>query len=199
MTVPVNNVSLLDLQNEFGGSGIISLSEYYAGGPYVSNPPPTSNYQTGPIPTSGPISLGCFRGVTKITPVVLTPPAYVDMYGHSRGDEYQYPFQYNNVRNATNLHFLFTASGGLPAQNSGASYSWWWEYKPGSNTIYSFQISQPQDSTGSWFPIPANTPNNSIMDFWGTGDNGGNPVTILLHATDGITTATYEFIVGFYW
>ena len=74
MTVPVNNVSLLDLQNEFGGSGIISLSEYYAGGPYVSNPPPTSNYQTGPIPTSGPISLGCFRGVTKITPVVLTPP-----------------------------------------------------------------------------------------------------------------------------
>ena len=85
MTVPVNNVSLLDLQNEFGGSGIISLSEYYAGGPYVSNPPPTSNYQTGPIPTSGPISLGCFRGVTKITPVVITPYSEIDMVDHENG------------------------------------------------------------------------------------------------------------------
>jgi len=63
VTTPTTTISLLDIQNEFGGTAPISLAEYYAGGGLVGNPPPTSIYQTGPIPTSGTNSLGNYRGL----------------------------------------------------------------------------------------------------------------------------------------
>jgi len=49
-----------------GGSGGDALGDYYAGGALVPNPPPTSIYQTAPIPTSGPIEMGSFLGVTLV-------------------------------------------------------------------------------------------------------------------------------------
>lgn len=196
MTVPVNNVSLLDLQNEFGGSGIISLSEYYAGGPYVSNPPPTSNYQTGPIPTSGPISLGCFRGVTKITPVTITPPSMTDMYGHANGP---YDFSYTRDYNATNIHFILTAGGGLPQQKNDAAYSWSWVVKAGSVDHYTASLANPQDSSGSDLIIPPNQPNMSIIDFIVRGNYGGIITTYIVTVTDGITSASIEIGVGLWW
>ena len=58
-------ISLASIQAEFGGSAATSLSEYYAGGPYVPNPPPSSPFQSGPIPTSGAIALSMFYGVQK--------------------------------------------------------------------------------------------------------------------------------------
>lgn len=51
-------ISNLDIQNEFGGSAPISLSEYYRGGPYT-----TSNNTS--VPTSGAISLSNFYGATS--------------------------------------------------------------------------------------------------------------------------------------
>ena len=60
MAVP-NNPSLSDIQTEFGGSPPISISEYYAGGPLVPSGSPAPN---GPIPGSGAISMGQFRGAT---------------------------------------------------------------------------------------------------------------------------------------
>lgn len=66
-------ISLLDIQNEWGGTNPISLSEYYAGGPYV--PAGTYGYPNGvptPIPSSGPISLDNFRGSHKPYNVVFT-------------------------------------------------------------------------------------------------------------------------------
>jgi len=68
MTIPTSNASLGDIQKEFGGPTPIVLGNYYAGGAYVPNPPPTSAYQTGPIPTSGPISIGNFFGVSAVPP-----------------------------------------------------------------------------------------------------------------------------------
>lgn len=196
MTVPVNNVSLLDLQNEFGGSGIISLSEYYAGGPYVSNPPPSSVYQTAAIPTSGPISLGCFKGVTKIPPVVITPPAQTDMYGHSNGP---WDFSYSRSYNATNIHFILTASGGYPTQNGYAIYTWSWVLKPGSTDYYSVSIRNPQDTGGSELYVPPNQTNASIKDFVVEGDRSGAISTYIVTVTDGITSASIELGVGLYW
>jgi len=64
MSVPTGPASLLDIQNEFGGSAPIGLNEYYAGGGYVGNPPPTSVQQIGAIPTSGTITIGNFLGVS---------------------------------------------------------------------------------------------------------------------------------------
>lgn len=62
MGIPASGaVSLLDLQNEFGGANPISINEYYRGGALVPN---TSN-NTG-IPTSGTISLDDFHGSSAL-------------------------------------------------------------------------------------------------------------------------------------
>ena len=65
MPVPTTNVGLSSIQTEYGGSNPISLSEYYrgAGGGYVPSGQ-TSAY--GTIPTFGAISVGVFRGTTKV-------------------------------------------------------------------------------------------------------------------------------------
>ena len=59
MAVPSTNVGLSSIQTEFGGSPPISLSEYYSSGPLVPAGTPAPN---GPIPSSGQISIGQFRG-----------------------------------------------------------------------------------------------------------------------------------------
>src|SRR5210317_1457957 len=64
MAVPTTNVGMSDIQTEFGGSNPISLSEYYSGGPLVPAGSPAPN---GPIPSSGQISIGQFRGAEKVT------------------------------------------------------------------------------------------------------------------------------------
>ena len=58
-------ISLLDLQNTYGGSNPIGMSEYYRGGSYVQS----GFYVKGSfialnsgVPTSGTISLGDFYG-----------------------------------------------------------------------------------------------------------------------------------------
>jgi hypothetical protein len=69
VTLPVwsntTPLSLGNIQAEFGGTGNISLSEYYAGGLYVTAGT-TGDYQgvTTPIPSSGNISIGYFYGAS---------------------------------------------------------------------------------------------------------------------------------------
>ena len=59
MTIPsTGSFSFQTLENEFGGTGFISLSEYYRNGPYT-----TANNTN--VPTSGLINMGSFRGATK--------------------------------------------------------------------------------------------------------------------------------------
>lgn len=198
MTVPVNNVSLLDLQNEFGGSGVISLSEYYAGGAYVSNPPPTSAYQTAPIPTSGPISLGCFRGVTKITPVTITPGSQVDMVDHSNGPYVYRPiFTAGGGEHATNILFLLTAAGGRPAQNVG-NYVWSWQLKAGYTNYYSSTgIYEPNYFTGSEVTATPQA-NQSVKAFFiGAANSGLSVYTVTV--TDGVTSASIDLGLDAWW
>ena len=60
MPLPTSgNLSLQDIEDEFGGSGAIDLSEYYAGGTYV---PFGTEGINGPIPTSGQIEISDFYG-----------------------------------------------------------------------------------------------------------------------------------------
>src|SRR5210317_465744 len=63
MPVP-SNPKLSYIHNEFGGSNPIQLSEYYSGGPLVPAGAPAPN---GPIPSSGQISMGEFRGAENVT------------------------------------------------------------------------------------------------------------------------------------
>ena len=63
MAVPSTNTKLTGIQTEFGGSNPIQISEYYLGGPLVSPATPAPN---GPIPSSGQISIGQFRGASSV-------------------------------------------------------------------------------------------------------------------------------------
>jgi hypothetical protein len=69
VTLPVwsntTPLSLGNIQAEFGGTGNIGLSEYYAGGLYVTAGT-TGSYQgvTTPIPSSGNIAIGNFYGAS---------------------------------------------------------------------------------------------------------------------------------------
>lgn len=62
MTTPTGTITMLDIQNEFGGSNPIQLSEYYAGGANVPAGTPG-------VPSSGTITMGQLQGKTKATPV----------------------------------------------------------------------------------------------------------------------------------
>jgi len=65
MAIPASGpVSLTTIQTEFGGSNPISLSEYYAGGSFVSAGT-TGTY--GAVPTSGAIGIRNFYGTAKTT------------------------------------------------------------------------------------------------------------------------------------
>lgn len=62
-------ISLLDIQNEFGGSSPTKISEYYRNGSYV---PGTYYFKGGSyaintsVPTSGTIDLADFYGTADI-------------------------------------------------------------------------------------------------------------------------------------
>ena len=60
MAIPSSgDVTLSEIQTEFGGSNPISMSEYYAGG---SNVPSGTTGNNGEIPSSGPLQMDDFRG-----------------------------------------------------------------------------------------------------------------------------------------
>lgn len=65
MPVPTSNISLADIQTEFGGSNPIGINEYYAGGGLVSVD--VKNSDDVPVPTSGAISFNNFKGASAIT------------------------------------------------------------------------------------------------------------------------------------
>jgi hypothetical protein len=54
-------ITLSDIQAEFGGSNPVGLSEYYRGGAYVPSTAPTAN-----IPSAGAISLSDFYGAANV-------------------------------------------------------------------------------------------------------------------------------------
>ena len=68
MTIPNSNVSMQDIEDEFGGSGSISLNEYYKGGANV----PSGVDDPNTIPTQGTISIGDFRGASNAFTYTVT-------------------------------------------------------------------------------------------------------------------------------
>jgi len=88
MTIPSSGpLSLSDIQTEFGGSNPISLSEYYAGG---ANVPSGTTGDSGPIPSSGTISMGQFYGASNRVAITLTISADTNGYNifNNRGGTY---------------------------------------------------------------------------------------------------------------
>jgi len=93
MTTPTGTISLLDIQNEFGGGDSISLSEYYSGGGYT--PPNAYGYIPltstqgiiSAIPASDQISMSEFRGapyrVAAGSETFTSSGTFVGKYGYS--------------------------------------------------------------------------------------------------------------------
>lgn len=66
MTTPSGTITMTDIQTEFGGANPASLSEYYAGGGYVSA-------AVAGVPTSGTISMDDLRNKTQVYFGTLSP------------------------------------------------------------------------------------------------------------------------------
>lgn len=91
MTLPIawNPISMGMIAVEFGGSGLLRLSDYYAGGGRV--PGGTighPNRQPTPIPSGGSISLGNFHGASKRVFVFMGDSGTLDTSGFSRFEGY---------------------------------------------------------------------------------------------------------------
>lgn len=81
MTLPTSGpLSLSAIQSEFGGSNPISLSEYYAGGAYVTA---GTSGTYGAVPSSGTISIRNFYGTSATPP--FTP--VTNTYNSGSGSE----------------------------------------------------------------------------------------------------------------
>lgn len=83
MAVPTGTASMLDIQNEFGGSNPISLSEYYGA--------------ASGVPTSGTISIDNFRGKSAPIPYSIQDAVLLGSYRTSQSLGWPYSDGDNNV------------------------------------------------------------------------------------------------------
>jgi hypothetical protein len=116
-------ISLLAIQNEFGGANPISISEYYKGGANVPNT--TTNAS---VPTSGAISFNDFHGASDVPPLSGTKSG--NAFGtRSTGGE--------AVTNSVTI----TPSGGV------SPYTYAWSMVSGDSAI---NIDSPTSATTSF-------------------------------------------------
>ena len=112
MAVP-SNPKLSDIQTEFGGSNPISLTEYYSGGPLVPSGSPAPN---GPIPSSGAITMGDFRGAVNAA-FVTASGGSVSTSGDFKIHTFTGPGTFavsdaGNAGGSNTVDFLVVAGGG---------------------------------------------------------------------------------------
>ena len=113
MTVPSTNTKLTGIQTEFGGSNPVQLSEYYSGGPLV---PAGVVAPNGPIPSSGQISIGQFRGAVSAEFVAATGGS-ISTVGDYKIHTFTGPgtFTVSNAGNAAgsnSVDYMIQAGGG---------------------------------------------------------------------------------------
>lgn len=121
MAVPTGTVTLADIQQEFGGTEPISLSEYYRGGTYVPN-----GAGTALIPTSGPISMSNFRGASKTVTITYAIIGGGGAGGFGVGDHgEEYRGTYGAAGGSSSITAsefqTITAAGGAGGQNCGGN------------------------------------------------------------------------------
>ena len=122
MAIPASGqVTLSDLQVEYGGTDPISINEYYRGGAYV--PIGTG---TATIPASGAITLDNFRGTSKTATVTynIIGGGGGGGYGRSNGGESERgtygPSGVASSISGSGIQTI-TAAGGVGGENCGGS------------------------------------------------------------------------------
>lgn len=115
MTVPTQGpVSFSDLQNTFGGTNPISMSEYYRGGALV----PVGTNTSG-IPSSGAIGVASFRGTTPFASVYYEVIGGGGAGGYGRDNGYGTGrAQYGGASYITGTGVSVTVAGGTGGQNA---------------------------------------------------------------------------------
>lgn len=116
-------ISLLAIQNEFGGANPISISEYYKGGANVPNT--TTNAS---VPTSGTISFNDFHGASDVPPLSGTKS------GNAFGTR-------NTSGVAVSNSVTITPSGGV------SPYTYAWSFVSGDSGI---NIDSPTAASTTW-------------------------------------------------
>ena len=119
MAVP-SNPKLSDIQTEFGGSNPIELTEYYSGGPLVPAGSPAPN---GPIPSSGQIAMGQFRGAVNAAFVTATGGT-ITTSGDYKIHAFTGPGTFSvsdagNPAGSTTVEYLIVAGGGSGGGDRG--------------------------------------------------------------------------------
>ena len=98
-------ISFADIRDEFGGTGSVSLINYFRGGVFVDNDTfVTSNVAGGNIPASGPLSLRDFMGTTS-------GKIYSSIYSSNFS-------RYNPPANAIRVQVQLTGGGGGSVANA---------------------------------------------------------------------------------
>lgn len=126
-------ISIQDIVNEFGGTAPHSLSEYYAGGPFV---PSGTSGVSGAIPTTGLISLSLFYGASNYigrlyrwgtgysTAAFPTPrvPTLVAQYTPFTPDGWSMYMASSNSYGAISFYQTARRSRGIIIKNNGKMY-----------------------------------------------------------------------------
>lgn len=147
------------------------------------------------------------NSTTGVSPVTLTPfGTQVDMYGHGNG-----PWPWSNFLtdtasagvNATNLHFILIAGGGVPAKDITNTWQYAWSYQviQQRTTGYTAGLYLADRYTGSELalPDPITTFSGSVRDFYVTGNQSAIVNGYRITVTDGLTSASIDIYCGFWW
>jgi len=178
MPVPTTNTNLTGIQTEFGGSNPIAISEYYAGG---ANVPASSPAPNGPIPGSGQIAIGQFRGAENIfyttaTGGTETTSGDYKIHTFTSGGTFGVT-QVGNGPGGNTVNYLIVAGGGNSGSNaegSGAGAGGYREFscQPLSVTSYPISIGGPGGES-SGFGFTSNRGGNGSGPI-GNGQTGGS-------------------------
>lgn len=161
MTLPVNpnQISLSQIQTEFGGAAPTSLSEYYSAGAQV--PQGSLGFPGGTttqIPTSGQISFSNFHGATLVTPVGIFSGGS-DSTPANRNSVNKMPFSTETI---TLLSTTLSRAGGPGSAGNGITKSFLFNMSDGTN-VYA-EIRRMTYSTDTMATISAVTNNASQLN-----------------------------------
>ena len=141
-------ISLLNLQNEFGGSNPINLSEYYRGGGLVPSTASTTTYEPGP--TSGNFSAASLSAPLNGWAQDQNSPYTVRIFWNNdtqvtqfNGAEFGDPFSY------TTGGWTYVRSGTASFTNipfAGSSYTVW-PIRRQQTTVTNINTSVPSSGT----------------------------------------------------
>jgi len=153
MTTPTTNLGLSSIQTEFTGAAPIALTEYYKspGGAYVPVDTVTSAVDGSPIPTSGTIRMGMFRGVSRR--YYPTGAALITQIGTQTGN--------TDDRSA----FTFYPDGTIVTEGNQciASTNWFFPTTAGHGNNLWIQVSR---ISGAYPPDPLNPVSLSVARTW---------------------------------